>query len=102
MITSEGEMLLIAIYVDDILLAGKSMKRMNTVKQALLQVKDVGELNYFLGVKVLQDHSAGSVWIGKQSYRENILRKLGMEKCQENSNSCGRSTMLVKGGDEHV
>ena len=59
---SEGEMFLIAIYVDDILLAGKSMKRMNTVKQALSQkflVKDMGELNYF--------HSAGSVWIGQQS-----------------------------------
>ena len=63
---SEGEMFLIAIYVDDILLAGKSMKRMNTVKQALSQkflVKDMGEFNYFLGVKVVQDHSAGSVWI---------------------------------------
>ena len=58
---SEEEMLLIATYVDDILLAGKSMKRMNTVKQALSQqflVKDMGELHYFLGVKVVQDHSA--------------------------------------------
>ena len=44
---SEGEMFLIAIYVDDILLAGKSMKRINTVKQALSQkflVKDMGGL----------------------------------------------------------
>ena len=30
---SEAEMFLTAIYVDDILLAGKSMKRMNIVKQ---------------------------------------------------------------------
>ena len=71
-------MFLIVIYVDDILLAGKSMKRMNTVKQALSQkflVKDMGELNYFLGVKVVQDHSAESIWIGQQSYTENILRQ---------------------------
>ena len=44
----EGE--LIAIYVDNILLAGKSIKRLNAVKQALsqqFQVKDMGELHYF-------------------------------------------------------
>ena len=33
----EGEMFLIAIYVDDILLAGKTTERLNTVKQALSQ-----------------------------------------------------------------
>ena len=64
-------MFLIAIYVDDFLLAGKNMKRMNTVEQALsqkFQIIDMGELNYFLGVKVVQDHRAGSAWIGQQSY----------------------------------
>ena len=75
-------MFLIAIYVDDILLAGKSMKRMNTVKQAVSQKflnKDMEELNYFLGVKVVQDHGVESVWIGQLSYTENILRKFDME-----------------------
>ena len=100
---SEGEMFLIAIYVDDILLAGKSMKRMNTVKQALSQkflVKDMGELNYFLGVKVIQDYSAESVWIGQQSYTENILRKFGMEDAKKIQTPVDSSTKLVKGGDE--
>ena len=80
--STEGEMFLIAIYVDDILLAGKSIERLNAVKQALsqqFQVKDMGELHYFLGVKVVQEHKAGIVWIGQQSYTENILRKFGME-----------------------
>ena len=79
-------MFLIAIYVDDILLVGKSMKRMNTVKQAVSQkflIKDMEELNYFLGVKVVQDHGVESVWIGQQSYTENILRKFGMEDAKK-------------------
>ena len=62
--SSEGEMFLIAVYVDDILLAGKSDKRMAKVKQALsqqFQVKDMGELHYFLGVSIIQDPSTGSV-----------------------------------------
>ena len=60
----EGEMFLIAVHVDDILLAGKSMKRRDTVKQALsqkFQVKDMRELNYFLGVKAVQDNNVRSV-----------------------------------------
>ena len=102
---SEGEMFLIAIYVDDILLAGKSITRMNTVKQALsqkFQVKDMGELSYFLGVKVIHDHNAGSVWIGQQSYTESILRKFGMEDCKTIRTPVDSSTKLVKGGDENA
>ena len=102
---SEGEMLLIAIYVDDILLAGKSITRLNTVKQALsqkFQVKDMGELSYFLGVKVIQDHNAGSVWIGQQSYTQSILRKFGMEDAKTIQTPVDSSTKLVKGGDENT
>ena len=54
---------------------------MTAVKLALsekFQVKDLGELQYFLGVKDIQDHK-NSVWIGQESYTENILRKFGME-----------------------
>ena len=43
------------------------------------QVKDLGGLQYFLGRKVIQDHKNGSVWIGQESYTENILRKIGIE-----------------------
>ena len=54
---SEGVMFLIAVYVDDILLAGRSHRRLTAIKQALsekFQVKDLGELHYFLGVKVVK------------------------------------------------
>ena len=75
---AEGEMFLIAVYVDDILLAGKSDERMTAVKQALTQRFTVKELHYFLGMKVIQNHETGSVWIGQQSYTENILKRFGM------------------------
>ena len=56
-VSSEGEKLIIALYVDDILLAGASSKKLNAVKQTLskkFEMKDMGELNYFLGMKVIQ------------------------------------------------
>ena len=77
-IASEGELFLIAVYVDDIVLAGSSDVGMKEVKQALsqkFQVKDLGELHYFLGVKVVQNQKNRTVWIGQQ----DILKKFGME-----------------------
>ena len=43
-IVTEGEMFVIVVYVDDILLAGKSNERFD--------IKDMGELHYFLGVRI--------------------------------------------------
>ena len=100
---SEGEMFLIAIYVDDILLAAKTIERLNAVKQALsqkFQVKDMGELHYFLGVRVVQDQKAGSVWIGQQSYTESILKKFGMEDAKNIRTPVDTSTKLIKVNEE--
>ena len=48
--TAEGGSVLLAVYVDDVLLAAKSEQRMSEVKQAIsnrFAVKDMGELNSF-------------------------------------------------------
>ena len=61
---SGGELFLIAVYVDDIILAGKSNKHMNDVKDAIAEkftVKDLDELHHFLGVTVIQDKESNSI-----------------------------------------
>ena len=58
-----GDDFIISIYVDNILLAGKSKERMKEVKSILskmFEVKDLVELNYFLGVKVVPNHTSQS------------------------------------------
>ena len=53
---------MVAVYVDDIVLAGKSDRKMSEVKNALasrFNVKDMGELHYLLGVKIIQDEKDG-------------------------------------------
>ena len=75
-------MCLIGVYVDDIVLAGQSLKKIEEVKKDLSQrfdVKDLGKLNYFLGVQIAQDHKNGNVWIGQPTFTELILKKYGME-----------------------
>ena len=63
-VATSGETFIIGIYVDDILLAGKSEKWISEVKLALaktFEVKDLGELNHFLGVKIVQNHGADTI-----------------------------------------
>ena len=53
-----AETIIIAVYVDDILIATKTDERMTEVKAAItdcFDVKDLGELHFLLGVKVVQD-----------------------------------------------
>ena len=49
-----GDLFFIGVYVDDIILAGCSDKRIKEVKDALahkFDIKDMGKLHYFLGTK---------------------------------------------------
>ena len=53
---SEGVMFFVAVYVDDIVLGVRSEAKMNAVKEELsqkLEMKDLGPLHHFLGVKIV-------------------------------------------------
>ncbi len=63
-----------------IVLAGKNDKRMAEVKEALamrVEVKDMGELHHFLGMKVVQDQKNGEVWIGQPALPKVSSRNSG-------------------------
>ena len=99
-VSTEGEMFVVAVYVEDIVLAGKSDRKMSEVKNALasrFDVKDMGELHYFLGVKIIQD---GKVWIGQPAYAESILQKFSMENAKPVSTPVDTGTKLVKATEE--
>ena len=69
------------MYVDDILIASKTDERMTEVKAAItdcFDVKDLGELDFFLGVKVSQDKKTDTIWLGQPVYSENIVQQFNM------------------------
>lgn len=68
---------ILAVYVDDIMLAGKSQQKIDEVKAALgrrFQLKDMSELHYFLGVSVKQNSETGKTWIGQPAYTKASSR----------------------------
>ena len=65
------DIMFIGVYVDDIILAAKNEKQLKQVKEDLsnkFDIKDLGELKYFLGIKVEQNKQSGSIWIGQPAY----------------------------------
>jgi len=55
---SAAEMFIVAVYVDDIILGGKNLARVNAVIEKLsgsFEMKDLVSLHHFLGVKIIRD-----------------------------------------------
>lgn len=63
-------------------------------------VKDMGELHFFVGVKIIQDQEAESMWIGQPAYTENILQKFGMESAKPVGTPVDTGTKFVKTTEE--
>ena len=89
---------MIAVYVDDIILAGISDKRMREVKDTIaakFMVKDLGELHHFLGVKVIQNRKSNSIWIGQETYVRELLKEFKMEESKSVSTPTQFGSNLV-------
>ena len=99
--TTKGEMVIVAVYVDDILLAAESNTRLAEVKKGIsdrFEAKDLGELKSFLGVKISQ--RGGEIWLGQPGYSKKLLEKFGMKDAKPVSTPVDTSIKLTKDGIE--
>lgn len=73
--------LIIAIYVDDILLVGPSSERIDEVKRSLhdrFSMTDLGPCSYYLGMTVRRDRVNRTVYLGQRAYIEKFLKEYDM------------------------
>ena len=72
----------LVLYVDDILLIGNSVKVLSDVKGYLkkqFDMKDLGEANYILEIKLLRDRKNKVLALSQASYIDKIVTRFGME-----------------------
>jgi len=99
--SSEGEISIIGVHVDDFMIATESSERIEQVKAALSEkfdVKDLGNLHYFLGVQVVQDEKG--VWIGQPTFTESILQKYGTSTAKPVKTPVSVNSKLLKASEE--
>jgi hypothetical protein len=73
----------IVIYVDDLIITKDSYVDIFNLKKLLKQkfeMKDLGELHYFLGIEVTQ--SPKGIWLLQKQYALNKLSEYGMTGCK--------------------
>ena len=90
---------IIAVYVDDIILAGENSTTMLKAKSDIsrqFDAEDMGELHHFLGVKVIQKHSTGEIWIGQPTYSKDLLEKFNMSHSNPTDTPVDVGTKLIK------
>ncbi|KAJ3699566.1 hypothetical protein LUZ61_003271 [Rhynchospora tenuis] len=75
----KGTVLYILVYVDDIIITGNNMAAITglmSTLQSAFSIKDLGQLNYFLGIQVI--HSPQSMHLNQTQYIHSILEKTNM------------------------
>ena len=73
----------ILVWVDDIILASRSMTVVSDVKKALeatFHMKDRGRLHWFLGLRIRREE--GKVTFDQERYIETMLERFQMDQCK--------------------
>ena len=81
--------------MDDPVIGGKDLARINKVKSLLssrFEVKDLHDLQYFLGIKVIQ--TPVGILISQRHYVLNLLYKFRMTECKPVSTPLDRNLKL--------
>jgi transposase InsO family protein len=78
---TEESCVFVAIYVDDLIIAGATMPAIDIFKDEMktrFKMKDLGPIHYCLGMEVRQDLTEGTITLTQSGYVDSILRRFGL------------------------
>ena len=78
---SGSKVAFLVLYVDDILLIGNDIPMLETVKEWLkkyFSMKDLGEAEYILGIKIYRDRSKRLIGLSQGTYIDKVLARFNM------------------------
>jgi hypothetical protein len=80
---SDGSLVYLLLYVDDMLIAAKNLVEINKLKTQLsgeFEMKDLGATKKILGMEIHRDREAGKLFLSHKSYIEKVLEHFGMQQ----------------------
>ena len=78
-----GMFIILVLYVDDMLVASKSMVDISRLKAQLagtFDMKDLGAARQILGMEIHRDRAKSKLWLSQEKYVEKVLQRFGMDK----------------------
>lgn len=94
---TQGRILFVSLYMDDLIYTGNDLKMVNEFKQSMkgeVAMTNLGRMRYLLGIEVKQ--GSDEVFIYKQKYATEVLNKFGMEECNKVCSPIVQGCNLVK------
>ena len=101
-LNSGGEIVITAVCVDDIIIAGKTEEIIQQYIKEIAEkfdVTDMGTLHHFLGIKITYADS-GNIWTGQPTYAREVLKKFGMDDSKPVATPVESGSKLVKATDD--
>ena len=96
-----GHILIVAVYVDDLLIMGSDMEMITAFKEGMarrFEMSDLGKLNSYLGIEVTQ--SEGRIILSHERYARRILEEAGMAEFNAVHISMDSGLKLCQAKDE--
>ncbi|KAG6471511.1 hypothetical protein ZIOFF_068953 [Zingiber officinale] len=94
----EGEeRILVGVYVNDLIVTGSSIEKINKFKQQMMtefEMSDLGLLSYYLGIEVEQQKS--QILLRQSAYANKILSQFKMTDCNSTKHPMEPKTQLYK------
>ncbi|KAM2392834.1 hypothetical protein ACFX1X_036261 [Malus domestica] len=84
------DVITLLLYVDDIILTGYNLAKIQSVITELgdvFDLKDMGRLSYFLGLQITYK-SNGDIFLSQTKYAKDLLHKAGMDNCKSVNTPC--------------
>ncbi|KAL0391273.1 UNVERIFIED_CONTAM: Retrovirus-related Pol polyprotein from transposon TNT 1-94 [Sesamum latifolium] len=96
---SEKNFMILSLYVDDILLAGNNMEMIVATQKWLsstFEMKDMGEAEYIVGVKIHRDRSKKLLSLSQETYIKRIIERFRMHNANPVDTPMDKSCVLSK------
>jgi len=97
--SSSKGILIVAIYVDDLLIFSNDQNLKSSLKKNLMstfEMKDIGPARFVLGMQISRDRSNGKLWIDQEPYIRDMLHRFNMEDCNPIRTPCDENQRLTK------
>ncbi len=82
---SDDDFIILLLYVDAILIVGKSISRIDRLKHQLgesFAMKDMGAAKQILGIRIIRDRKEKKLWLSQEHYIKRVLQRFQMENAK--------------------
>ncbi|KAH9662167.1 hypothetical protein KPL70_024758 [Citrus sinensis] len=83
--SNQGGAAYLLLYVDDMLIASKyksEIERLKNLLNAEFEMKDLGNAKRILGMDIIRNRSAGTLFLSQEKYIKKVLERFEMQDCK--------------------